>query len=221
MADCHRATGQSGGVPSSSYPGKTYLWKWLQRCWSTRCATSAASWLAPSTLSFSQGPVLPRLLVCLLVLFLCATIGLQGSERSETNFYINLIFSDDKCPLFTCLGGGVAERGQCHLFLLFFLERASLRVIMSLDLHVYSNLNFFGYISSPPLKRYATIFFGGVGDPFFGPTNTNHTKNYQKKNTFGVLFSLPLQNALQCTTVKYDPWWPRMTDKFWSEVNET
>ena len=37
------------------------------------------------------------------------------------DFYINLIFSDDKCPLFTRLGGGVAQRGQCPLFLPFFL----------------------------------------------------------------------------------------------------
>ena len=36
------------------------------------------------------------------------------------DFNINLIFSDCKCPLFTRLGGGVAERGQCHLFYRFF-----------------------------------------------------------------------------------------------------
>ena len=29
--------------------------------------------------------------------------------------------SDNKCPLFARLGGGVAERGQCPLFLPFFL----------------------------------------------------------------------------------------------------
>ena len=30
-------------------------------------------------------------------------------------------FSDIKCPLFTHLGWGVAERGQCHLFFTVFL----------------------------------------------------------------------------------------------------
>ena len=44
-------------------------------------------------------------------------------------------------------------------------------------------------------------FFLGCTGPYFGPTNTNHAKNYQK-TTFGVLFSLPPQNALQCTTVQ-------------------
>ena len=52
-----------------------------------------------------------------------------------------------------------------------------------------------------PPKSYATFFLGYSG-PYFGPTNTNHTKNYQNI-TFGALFRLPPQNALQCTTVHY------------------
>ena len=35
----------------------------------------------------------------------------------------------------------------------------------------------------------------------YGSRKPNHTKKYQKI-TFGVLFSLPPQNALQCTTVQ-------------------
>ena len=35
---------------------------------------------------------------------------------------------------------------------------------------------------------------------YYGSRKPNHAKNYQK-NSFGVLFSLPPQNALQCTTV--------------------
>ena len=51
-----------------------------------------------------------------------------------------------------------------------------------------------------PPKSYATIFLGYSG-PYFGPTNTNHTKKYQKI-IFGALFRIPPQNALQCTTVQ-------------------
>ena len=43
------------------------------------------------------------------------------SERSKMDFYINLIFSDDKCPLFTRLGGGVRRKGTMSPFLPFFL----------------------------------------------------------------------------------------------------
>ena len=42
--------------------------------------------------------------------------------------------------------------------------------------------------------------FFSSGAPYFGPTNTNHTKNDQK-NTVGALFRKTAQNALQCTTV--------------------
>ena len=34
---------------------------------------------------------------------------------------IYALFSDNKCPLFTRLGGGVTQSGHCPLFLLFFL----------------------------------------------------------------------------------------------------
>ena len=44
-------------------------------------------------------------------------------------------------------------------------------------------------------------FFLGCTGPHFGPTNSNHAKNYQKI-TFGALFRIPPQNALQCTTVQ-------------------
>ena len=44
-------------------------------------------------------------------------------------------------------------------------------------------------------------FFLVCTGPHFGPTNTNHAKNYQKI-TFGALFRIPPQNALQCTTVQ-------------------
>ena len=43
-------------------------------------------------------------------------------------------------------------------------------------------------------------FFFSSGAPYFGPTNTNHTKNDQK-NTVGALLRKTAQNALQCTTV--------------------
>ena len=43
--------------------------------------------------------------------------------RENAFVAIYALFSDNKCPLFTRLGGGFAERGQCHLFLPFFLLR--------------------------------------------------------------------------------------------------
>ena len=52
-----------------------------------------------------------------------------------------------------------------------------------------------------PLQKDVQQVFLGCTGPHFGPTNTNHTKNYQKI-TLGVLFSLPPQNALQCTKVQ-------------------
>ena len=57
-----------------------------------------------------------------------------------------------------------------------------------------------GYFSNPPPKVMQQFFLGCTG-PHFGPTNTNHAKNYQKI-TFGALFRIPPQNALQCTTVQ-------------------
>ena len=78
-----------------------------------------------------------------------------------------------------------------------------------------------------PQKSYVTIFLG-CRLLYFGPTNTIHAKKYQK-TTFGVLFGLPPKmhySAPQCSAmycsvnasiihsrwVKYDPWWPMMTD---------
>ena len=47
--------------------------------------------------------------------------------------------------------------------------------------------------------RVANFVWGCTG-PYFGPTNTISTKNYQK-NTRGPIFRKTTQNALQCTTV--------------------
>ena len=47
--------------------------------------------------------------------------------------------------------------------------------------------------------RVANFFWGCTG-PYFGPTNTINTKNYQK-NTRRLIFKKTTQNALQCTTV--------------------
>ena len=41
--------------------------------------------------------------------------------RENAFVAIYALFSDNKCPLFARLGGGVAERGQCPPFLPFFL----------------------------------------------------------------------------------------------------
>ena len=40
--------------------------------------------------------------------------------RENAFVAIYALFSDDKCPLFTRLGEGLAERGQCHLFFTVF-----------------------------------------------------------------------------------------------------
>ena len=56
-----------------------------------------------------------------------------------------------------------------------------------------------GLFSNPP-KKLCSIFLGCTG-LHFGPTDTNHAKNY-RKITLGALFRIPPQNALQCTTVQ-------------------
>ena len=49
--------------------------------------------------------------------------------RKKIFLAIHALFSDNKCSLFTGLGGGgVAERVQCHLFLPFFYIGASLSI---------------------------------------------------------------------------------------------
>ena len=48
------------------------------------------------------------------------------------------------------------------------------------------------------INEYVIFVFLGL---HYGSRKPNHTKKYQKI-TFGVLFSLPPQNALQCTTVQ-------------------
>ena len=45
------------------------------------------------------------------------------------------------------------------------------------------------------------VMFSVFRGPKYDDIRPNHTKKYQKI-TFGVLFSLPPQNALQCTTVQ-------------------
>ena len=69
-------------------------------------------------------------------------------------------------------------------------------------------LHFQEIISSPPTKKktYATIFWGCTG-PYFGPTNTNHAKNYKKKHFWGYFLAYPQKcttahhSAVQCTVV--------------------
>ena len=66
-------------------------------------------------------------------------------------------------------------------------------------------LSVIAFVSKPlffqPPKKVMQRFFLGCTGPYYGPTNTNHTKNYQK-TTFGALFRPPPQIALQCTTVQ-------------------
>ena len=70
---------------------------------------------------------------------------------------------------------------------------------------LYICLSVIAFVTKPlnfqPPKKVMQQFFLGYSGPYFGPTNTNHTKNYQKI-TFGALFRIPPQNALQCTTVQ-------------------
>ena len=68
-------------------------------------------------------------------------------------------------------------------------------ICLSVIAFVTKPLNF-----QPPQKVMQQFFLGYSG-PHIGPTNTNHTKNYQKI-TFWALFRIPPQNALQCTTVQ-------------------
>ena len=42
--------------------------------------------------------------------------------RENAFVAIYALFSDNKCPLFTRLGGGFAQSGHCPLFLPFFLH---------------------------------------------------------------------------------------------------
>ena len=46
--------------------------------------------------------------------------------RENAFVAIYALFSDNKCPLFTRLGGGAPERGKCPLFLPFFYIGAPL-----------------------------------------------------------------------------------------------
>ena len=41
--------------------------------------------------------------------------------RENAFVAIYALFSENKCPLFTRLGGGFAERGQCHFFTNFLI----------------------------------------------------------------------------------------------------
>ena len=54
-----------------------------------------------------------------------------------------------------------------------------------------------------PCPKVMQRFFWGCTGPHFGPTNTNHTKNYQKTLS-GHFLGDPPQNALQCTTLQYN-----------------
>ena len=67
-------------------------------------------------------------------------------------------------------------------------------------------LSVIAFVTKPlnfqPPKKLCNNFLGYSG-PYFGPTNTNHTKNYQKI-TFGALFRIPPKmhySALQCSAM--------------------
>ena len=51
--------------------------------------------------------------------------------RENAFVAIYALFSDNKCPLFTRLGGGFAQSGHCPLFLPFFYRKASLMLNLS------------------------------------------------------------------------------------------
>ena len=53
--------------------------------------------------------------------------------RENAFVAIYALFSDNKCPLFARLGGGVAERGQCPPFLPFFLLQGFPKDIFPVD----------------------------------------------------------------------------------------
>ena len=77
-------------------------------------------------------------------------------------------------------------------------------VLIDVDL-TKIRLSVIAFVTKPlnfqPPQKVMQQFFSGYPGPYFGPTNTNHTKNYQK-TTFWALFRIPPQNALQCTTVQ-------------------
>ena len=58
--------------------------------------------------------------------------------RENAFVAIYALFSDNKCPLFTHLGGGFAERGQCHLFLPFFLYQGFPNILVPSAFQKYS-----------------------------------------------------------------------------------
>ena len=54
--------------------------------------------------------------------------------RENAFVAIYALFSDNKCPLFTRLGGGVAQSGHCPLFLPFFYRKASLNKVLEIEI---------------------------------------------------------------------------------------
>ena len=62
--------------------------------------------------------------------------------RENAFVAIYALFSDNKCPLFTRLGGGVAERGQCHLFLPFFLLRGFPKYMVFINTRISQKQSF-------------------------------------------------------------------------------
>ena len=73
------------------------------------------------------------------------------------------------------------------------------------NVHEWIRLSVIAFVTKPlnfqPPQKVMQQFFLGYAGPYFGLTNTNHTKNYQKI-TFGALFRIPPQNAIRCITVQ-------------------
>ena len=83
---------------------------------------------------------------------------------------------------------------QMGLAGLIRLNMPTAQLGLSVIAFVTKPLNF-----QPPQKVMQQFYSG----PYFGPTNTNHTKNYQKI-TFGALFRIPPKmhySALQCSAM--------------------
>ena len=114
-----------GGLPqfinfSLILPGPQITWKWTMHTdkLTTKCHICLHTWkqgglmcgiwdwqsTIVKDLNDSQDP--KHTLIC----------------RENAFVAIYALFSDNKCPLFTRLGGGVTQSGHCPLFLPFFLH---------------------------------------------------------------------------------------------------
>ena len=131
--------------------------------------------------------------------------------------FINLI----GCTSGDLKGQTPNHKGTCSSFLFGFLWTIGLRPryqvllvqVLStncLSIHLFSSyihsqvsLSVIAFVTKPlnfqPPQKVMQQFFLGYSGPYFGPTNTNHIKNYQKI-TFGALFRI---TPPKCTTVYY------------------